>query len=76
MKNFTEKEFEENKRNYGDDGIEKYIDLLNVDVNEGGWHKALDLKNEGYNGTIYWKKVEGLSVNLLRMDVIYKGIKV
>ena len=51
---------------------------MKLDVNESGsgWHKALDLNSDGYKGSIYWKKVEGLSVNLIRMDIVFKGIKI
>lgn len=78
MKNFTNEELESNRQNYGDDQLEKYVHLMQVDVNEpgSGWHKSMDIKTQGYEGTLYWKKVEGLNVNLVRIDVVFKGINV
>lgn len=50
---------------------------MKLDVNspESGWHKSLNVNTPGYSGAIYWKKVEGLSANLFRMDILFKGIK-
>ena len=46
MKNFTKEELEYNRQNYGDNEIDKYIHIMNLDVNEpgSGWHKSMDLK--------------------------------
>ena len=51
---------------------------MNLNVNEpgSGWHKSMDVKTLGYEGSLYWKKMDGLSVNLIRMDIVFKGIKI
>ena len=50
---------------------------MKLDVNEpgSGWHKSMDIKTQGYEGSMHWKKVEGLNVNLVRVDILFKGIK-